>query len=124
MCGIAGIVGKRDEDLARRMSACLAHRGPDADGLYSAEGATLSHRRLSIIDLAGGQQPMQTTDGALCIVYNGEIYNFRELRNDLAKLGLHASSGTDTEIILLAYRAWGPTAIDRLRGMFAFALVD
>jgi asparagine synthase (glutamine-hydrolysing) len=124
MCGIAGIAGRRDEDLALRMSACLAHRGPDADGLYGAEGVTLAHRRLSIIDLASGQQPMQTEDGALCIVYNGEIYNFRELRRELEAEGYRFRTDCDTEVILHAYRQWGEACVERFQGMFAFALWD
>ena len=89
MCGIAGIVGEADGDLIRSMTRVLAHRGPDGEGYYLDEGLALGHRRLSIIDLATGQQPMTTADGRFTIGFNGEIYNFLELREELKGRGAH-----------------------------------
>lgn len=127
MCGIAGVFGKVDSDAVTRMVEVQAHRGPDAKGVWSnAEvPATLGHSRLSIIDLsAAGKQPMTYDDGRLCISYNGEIYNYRELREELQGLGYRFESKSDTEVVLAAYQAWGVDALPRLRGMFAFALID
>jgi asparagine synthase (glutamine-hydrolysing) len=128
MCGIAGFVNREgeaaDRELLARMTATIAHRGPDGDGFYCEGPAGLGHRRLSIIDVAGGSQPMSNEDGTVWVTFNGEIYNFAELRAELAVHGHVACTGTDTEIILLAYRAWGEAAVDRLRGMFAFVLAD
>ena len=106
------------------MTEALAHRGPDDAGLYADESVTLGHRRLSIIDLAGGHQPMAYADGALQIVYNGEVYNFLELRAELEARGHEFRTHCDTEVILAAYAEYGETCVERLRGMFAFALWD
>ena len=126
MCGIAGIVGLGAGGRRERVAAMvrlLAHRGPDDAGLWEGEEACLGHRRLAIIDLsAGGHQPMQ--DGALVLVYNGEIYNYRELRRELAESGAACRSHSDTEVILKGYRVWGEGVLDKLRGMFALALWD
>ncbi len=121
MCGIAGIIGDRAEvDAVRDMSALQAHRGPDDSGLWSEPGAVLGHTRLSILDLsAAGHQPMEL--GPLVVVYNGEIYNFRELR---ATLRGPFHSHSDTEVLLHLYREYGDRCVDRLRGMFAFAIWD
>jgi asparagine synthase (glutamine-hydrolysing) len=135
MCGIAGIVTRQgalpDEGLLRRMSACIAHRGPDGDGIWVAPGVGLAHRRLAIIDLnPTGAQPMQATSPAgfvapvLTIVFNGEIYNYRELRTELEARGASFRTSSDTEVILESYRAWGIESLQKLRGMFAFALWD
>jgi len=130
MCGIAGIIGGDNpstrEQAARRMLASLARRGPDGEGLESWPGATLGHRRLAIIDLSdAGRQPMLTSDGQTGVVFNGEIYNFRELRNDLVALGYHFTSHTDSEVLLHGYREWGlDRLVGRLRGMFVFGLWD
>jgi asparagine synthase (glutamine-hydrolysing) len=129
MCGIAGIIGGNQstrEPAARRMLASLARRGPDGEGLESWPGATLGHRRLAIIDLSdAGRQPMLTADGQIGVVFNGEIYNFRELRNDLLARGYRFTSGTDSEALLHGYREWGlDELLARLRGMFAFGLWD
>lgn len=124
MCGIAGIAGRRDEETVRRMTDALAHRGPDDAGFYADDGVTLGHRRLSIIDLAGGHQPMAGMNGALQLVYNGEIYNFRELRTELEGKGFAFVTNCDTEVILRAYEAYGESCVERFRGMFAFALWD
>ncbi|MEN3330643.1 MAG: hypothetical protein V7641_8 [Blastocatellia bacterium] len=129
MCGIAGIIGGNPssrEPSARRMLAALARRGPDGEGLQSWPGATLGHRRLAIIDLSdAGRQPMLTADGQIGVVFNGEIYNFRELRNDLLARGYRFTSGTDSEVLLHGYREWGlDQLLARLRGMFAVGLWD
>ena len=109
------------------MAACLAHRGPDDVGAWeSADGAVaLAHRRLAVIDLSPlGHNPMTWDDGRLWITFNGEIYNFQELRRELADLGCRFRSQTDTEVILAAYDRWGVDAVHRFAGMFAFALWD
>ncbi len=129
MCGIAGIAditGTRsfDRALVERMADTLAHRGPDEHGLHLAPGIALAHRRLSIIDLSSGQQPMSSDDGQLVVVYNGEIYNFMALRAELSARGHRFATRCDTEVILYAWREWGESCVDHLRGMFAFALWD
>ena len=127
MCGIAGYFGRFDEAPLRRMTQRIAHRGPDADGLHAdaSRGVFLGHRRLSILDIAGGVQPMETEDGRFVIVFNGEIYNFRELRRELEALGARFRTGhSDTEVLLHGYRQWGKDLPRRLNGMWAFALVD
>jgi asparagine synthase (glutamine-hydrolysing) len=130
MCGIAGrwnfLSGAPvDEPVIRRMAETLAHRGPDADGVYVDGPLGLGHRRLAIIDLSpGGRQPMSAADGRLWITYNGEIYNFRELRADLERRGHRFRSQSDTEVILAAYLQFGVGVLDHLRGMFAFAIWD
>jgi asparagine synthase (glutamine-hydrolysing) len=129
VCGIVGIAGNvrvaRESLLAMRDA--MHHRGPDDEGVWwSADGRVgLGHRRLSIIDLSkAGHQPMAAADGALQIVFNGEIYNYQELRADLRTLGHQFTTATDTEVILQAYAAWGTECLSRLNGMFAFALYD
>lgn len=124
MCGIAGIIGKADDGLIQSMTRVLAHRGPDGEGYYLDQGVALGHRRLSIIDLATGQQPMTTADGRYTIVFNGEIYNFRELRRELESQGATFRTRSDTEVLLEAYAAWGRASLEKLRGMFAFAVWD
>ncbi|MGR8921633.1 MAG: XrtA/PEP-CTERM system amidotransferase [Gammaproteobacteria bacterium] len=129
MCGIAGIVdlsgpGAIDRALLRRMTDSLTHRGPDESGLHVDGGVGLGHRRLSIIDLASGQQPMANDDGSCWLTYNGEVYNFRELRPELEQAGFVFRTGSDTEVILRAWEHWGEDCVTRLRGMFAFAVWD
>ncbi|ROT95300.1 amidotransferase 1, exosortase A system-associated [Altererythrobacter sp. FM1] len=129
MCGIAGIFHcgtPKPVDPARveRMCDALVHRGPDGGGVWTAPGVGLGHRRLSIIDIAGSPQPMQSADGRAMIVFNGEIYNFRELRRELELGGAQFRTDGDTEVILAAYRKWGVDCLSRLNGMFAFALYD
>jgi asparagine synthase (glutamine-hydrolysing) len=128
MCGIAGIVdgdGRAlDREALGRMTDAMRLRGPDDAGVWADGAALLGHRRLSIIDLGGGHQPMATPEGDLVVVFNGEIYNFRELRARLEALGHRFASNSDTEAILHAYRAWGPEGVRELDGMFAFALWD
>lgn len=124
MCGITGAVPGIDPELLRRMTATLVHRGPDGDGYFSAPEASLGHRRLAIIDLPGGAQPMTSADGRFTLIFNGEIYNFRELRRELEAAGARFTTRSDTEVLLAAYARWGREALDRLRGMFAFAVWD
>ena len=128
MCGIAGVArrdrGAVDAGLLKRMTGVLAHRGPDGEGFHIAGPVGLGHRRLAIIDLEGGIQPMASEDGSAWITYNGEVYNFRELRGQLVALGHRFRTESDTEVVLAAYRAWGPECVTRLRGMFAFAIWD
>jgi asparagine synthase (glutamine-hydrolysing) len=127
MCGIAGFVGHGSIEDLRRMNAALAHRGPDDDGTW-IEATTrvfLGHRRLSIVDIGGGSQPMWTTDGQLGVVFNGEIYNHLELRAELVAAGcVFQSDHSDTEVLLHGYRTWGPRFTQRLNGMWAFVLYD
>ncbi len=129
MCGIAGIIHTEglkpvDPERVRRMCDAIAHRGPDGEGVWTAPGVGLGHRRLSIIDLAGSPQPMLAAEGDAVIVFNGEIYNYRELRADLIALGATFRTDGDTEVILQAWRHWGVDCLPRLHGMFAFALHD
>lgn len=122
MCGINGVT-RRDRELVERMNAATAHRGPDGIGIYENDHVTFGHNRLAIIDLsAQGAQPMQNADGSLVITYNGELYNYRELRRELS--GYSFKSETDTEVILAAYSKWGIACLKRFNGIFAFALWD
>jgi asparagine synthase (glutamine-hydrolysing) len=129
MCGIAGIFNVNGLPVAppvlRKMTDAIAHRGPDGEGFYVDGFIGLGHRRLAVIDLSSaGHQPMTTPDGQLVISYNGEIYNFRELREELESLGYRFRSRTDTEVLLYAYAEWGEKVLERLNGMFAFAIWD
>lgn len=124
MCGICGYVGQVEAGLLERMLITLRHRGPDETGSFQAEGVGLGVQRLSIIDLAGGQQPLANEDGSLWIAFNGEIYNYRELRADLLAKGHRFRSASDTEVILHLYEEQGEGCLHRLRGMFAFAIWD
>ncbi len=129
MCGIAGFVGSRvDESEARallqRMNRALRHRGPDDEGVHLGPGFGLAHRRLSVIDLDGGHQPMVSQDGKTAIVLNGEIYNYRELRDELTREGFSFRTTSDTEVVLRLYERYGKEAVHRLRGMFALAVWD
>ncbi len=129
MCGIAGIL-YQDTATAparapiKRMTDALAHRGPDGEGFHLAPGIALGHRRLAIIDPAGGHQPMYNEDHSIAIVFNGEIYNFEALRHELAALGHIFRNRCDTEAIIHAWESFGPDCVTRLSGMFAFALWD
>ena len=127
MCGVAGAYQQVDGVRSvRQMSGAQAHRGPDDEGLFSVQDSRVSvhlaHRRLSIIDLAHGHQPF--VKGSLALCYNGELYNYRELRKELTARGTAFSTASDTEVVLEAWRAWGPEALRRFRGMFAFAMFD
>jgi asparagine synthase (glutamine-hydrolysing) len=129
MCGIAGIFDFRgrteiDRALLRRMTDILHHRGPDGDGFHYAPGIGLGHRRLAIVDLATGDQPLYNEDGMVCVVYNGEIYNFQPLMAELAALGHTFRTRCDTEVIVHAWEEWGEACLERFNGMFAFALWD
>jgi asparagine synthase (glutamine-hydrolysing) len=128
MCGICGIVSldgapRRGEEL-RPMLSALAHRGPDGEGIWTDAGATLGHRRLSIIDLQGGAQPMANEDGSVVVTFNGEIYNHREIRERLAGKGHQFKTRSDTEALIHLYEDEGAAMVGRLRGMFAFAIWD
>ncbi len=127
MCGIAGIVGELrqgDREALEAMSACLRHRGPDGDGMYADGRALLASRRLAVIDLAGGRQPMGNEAGTVQVVFNGEIYNFGDLREDLRARGHRFVTRSDTEVLVHAYEAFGEDFVRLLDGMFAFALWD
>ncbi|MFQ5946471.1 MAG: asparagine synthase (glutamine-hydrolyzing) [Anaerolineae bacterium] len=124
MCGIAGYAGPPLSDLVPAMLRVLKHRGPDDTGIHEEPGVGLGMTRLAIIDLAGGSQPMANEDGSLWIVFNGEIYNHRELRPALEAKGHRFKSRSDTEVILHLYEEEGENCVERLRGMFAFALWD
>ena len=129
MCGIAGIFHlstPKPVDPARveRMCDAIAHRGPDGHGVWTAPGVGLGHRRLSIIDLAGSPQQMASSDGRAMLVFNGEIYNYRELREELRKGGAMFHTDGDSEVILAAWQRWGVDCLSRLHGMFAFAIYD
>ena len=127
MCGIAGVVdGARRVELAlvRRLCEALAHRGPDDEGYHDGGHVVLGQRRLAILDLAGGRQPMSNEDGTVWVTFNGEIYNFQDLRERLAGLGHRFSTRSDTETIVHAYEQYGPDCVKHLRGMFAFGLWD
>jgi len=127
MCGIAGFVGRGDRTDLERMTRAIAHRGPDADGHWIEEstGVHLGHRRLAIVDLAGGGQPMWTADGAVGIVFNGEIYNHADLREQLKARGcVFQTDHSDTEVLLHGYREWGDEFVTHLNGMWAFAIYD
>ncbi|HPF59439.1 MAG TPA: amidotransferase 1, exosortase A system-associated [Candidatus Competibacteraceae bacterium] len=129
MCGITGIFDTRhrqeiNRDLLHRMNESQHHRGPDEGGLHIEPGVGLGHRRLSIIDLSTGQQPLFNEDGSVVVVFNGEIYNFQELVPELEALGHVFHTRSDTEVIVHAWEAWGEACVERFRGMFAFALWD
>lgn len=129
MCGISGIVlqnkGAVPREVLNRMAKQLCHRGPDDEGIWEAAGIAFAFRRLSIIDLSTGRQPMRSSDGRYAIVFNGEIYNYQTLREDLEKTGRHTfSTQSDTEVLLHTLMEYGEAGIQRLRGMFAFAFYD
>lgn len=126
MCGICGYIGfKTDTSVLQAMTRSLMHRGPDDYGYWVKGGTALGHARLAIIDLTeAARQPMITQDGRYAIVFNGEIYNYREIRRELANDGEIFQSNSDTEVILLGYRKWGVDILKKLRGMFAFAIWD
>jgi asparagine synthase (glutamine-hydrolysing) len=129
MCGIAGILYEHEAPpdaraAIGRMTSALTHRGPDECGYHVDGRAALGHRRLSIIDLATGQQPMYNEDHTICVVFNGEIYNFAEIRAQLVRAGHGFRTNSDTETIIHAYEEWGEDCVTRFRGMFAFALRD
>src|SRR5438876_8028220 len=127
MCGICGVAGgdpSHGRDLVARMCDSMVHRGPDDAGIEQLDGVTLGMRRLSIIDLAGGHQPMHNEDSTVWVVENGEIYNHRELREQLIAAGHRFVTQSDTEVLVHGYEQWGEGVVERLNGMFAFAVVD
>ena len=132
MCGIAGWIAKPalTQDTLRSMLSAIAHRGPDDEGMsqFHCSGTGhevfLGHRRLAIIDPNGARQPMCDVDAGLAVTFNGEIYNFRELRDELSRLGYSFARDSDTEVLLRAYQHWECKVVDHLRGMFAFAIWD
>jgi asparagine synthase (glutamine-hydrolysing) len=128
MCGICGVVGiesgETGESIVRRMMAAMIHRGPDEEGILLAAPVAAGMRRLSIVDLPGGSQPVWNETETLAVVYNGEIYNFRELRAELENLGHRFRTRSDTEVVVHAYESWGERCVERMNGMFAFALVE
>src|SRR5512139_973421 len=122
MCGIAGLFTfdpavPVDRSVLESMTDVLAHRGPDGRGFYVAPGVGLGHRRLSIIDLATGDQPLANEDGTVWVVFNGEIFNFAEVRSELVARGHRFRTGSDTEVIVHGYEEWGDRCVDRFRGM-------
>ena len=127
MCGFTGFVTRSatpDKMALRAMGDAIRHRGPDGEGHYVDERCAIAHRRLSIIDLEKGQQPIVSPDGRYVIAYNGETYNFRELRGELTAAGHSFRTDCDTEVVLHGYMEWGPEVLKKLRGMFAFVIWD
>ena len=127
MCGIAGIVSVEGLDQhaasrALRMRDVMTHRGPDEAGLHCDTHAALAHRRLTIVDLSSGQQPLSNEDASVWVIFNGEIYNHAEVRRDLEAHGHVYRTRSDTETIVHAYEQWGDACVDRFRRMFAFAI--
>lgn len=127
MCGIAGIIrfdGISSEEEIQRMTRSIAHRGPDGEGIHIRDGIALGHRRLSIIDLENGKQPMLSSDEEVAVTFNGEIYNYPSLKEELGAMGYQFRTHSDTEILIAGYQFWGNDFVKKLRGMFAFCLVD
>src|SRR5208337_4428089 len=128
-CGICGKLNfernnRVNPEVTRAMLDTIRHRGPDDEGTYHGSQVGLGHRRLSIIDLSSGHQPLSNEDGSVWIIFNGEIYNYRELRNFLLSKGHIFKTQTDTEVIVHLYEELGPQCLEKLRGMFAFAIWD
>ncbi len=128
MCGICGVVGiesrESGESVVRRMMAAMVHRGPDEEGILLVSPVAVGMRRLSIVDLSGGSQPVWNETGTLAVVYNGEIYNFKSLRAELESAGHKFRTRSDTEVVVHAYEEWGERCAEHLHGMFAFAVVE
>ena len=126
MCGICGFIGKTDnkEEVLGRMMDKIKHRGPDSEGTFFADDVAIGFRRLSIIDLDNGSQPMKNKDGSIVLTMNGEIYNYRELRSELIARGHTFANNSDTEVIIHGYEEYGIDVLNKLRGMFAFMLWD
>jgi len=124
MCGICGFTGYRQDQktVIERMMKAIEHRGPDSEGSFCREKITLGFRRLSIIDLEDGQQPMESADGNLHIVFNGEIYDYKELRAELEAFGISFCTHSDTEVLINTIQLYGEKALNKLRGMFGFAV--
>lgn len=124
MCGIAGFLGEPDHDLLAAMCERIEHRGPDGEGYLERPHASLGHRRLAVIDIEHGQEPMSNADGDVHLVYNGEVYNFRELRKELEGFGRRFKTACDAEVVLAAYEQWGNECFPRFNGMWGLALLD
>ncbi|MCG3160946.1 MAG: Asparagine synthetase [glutamine-hydrolyzing] 1 [Acidobacteria bacterium] len=124
MCGICGYIGVVEDGLLESMTAALSHRGPDSAGYFRGDGAGLGHRRLSVIDVEGGQQPIENEDGSLALICNGEIYNYQTLREGLLARGHRFRTKSDSEVILHLYEDQGPDCLQRLNGIFAIAIYD
>ena len=126
MCGICGFTGQLEqrEDIIQKMTEVITHRGPDSDGLYMDDTVAMGFRRLSIIDLEGGDQPITNEDGTLVLTYNGEIYNYKDLRKELEEAGHTFATESDSEVLVHAFEEWNEDCLPRLRGMFAFALYN
>src|SRR5579859_3607655 len=126
MCGITGLLrldgGPIDAGVLHRMTRAIAHRGPDGQTCHAEPGLGFGHLRLAIVDVAGGAQPMTNEDGSIVIVYNGEVYTFPELRRELQARGHVFANHCDTEAVVHAWEEWGPACVERLDGMFAFAI--
>ena len=126
MCGIAGIYNKNglpeDRTIIEKMSLAIEHRGPDEEGFHLDNHVHLASRRLSIIDLSAGEQPIYNKDQSRCIVYNGEIYNYQGLKKELSSRGHVFKTNTDTEVVLLAYEEWGEKCLNRFKGMFSICI--
>ena len=127
MCGINGIISKKSNKkknlkIIKDMNNKIIHRGPNAEGIYADDRVALGHRRLSIIDLEGGNQPIYNEDESIMIVYNGEVYNYKELKEELTDHTFKTNS--DTEVLVHAYEEWGISFLEKVRGMFAFAIYD
>lgn len=124
MCGFVGYINKKEKNFIKKMNDAIIHRGPDDESYYTDENIAMGFRRLSIIDLEGGRQPMSNEDESLVITFNGEIYNFKDIKKDLIDKGHIFKTASDTEVILHGYEEYGNTILEKLRGMFAFAIWD
>ena len=126
MCGITGFINNKSnkKEIIKKMADRIAHRGPDGEGYYIDDDVALAHRRLAIIDLSTGKQPMYSSDKSLVIVFNGEIYNYLEIKDELKKLGYKFNNKSDTEVIIYGYQEWKEDVVKHLRGMYAFAIYD
>ena len=126
MCGFVGYINKEKDktETIKKMADLIAHRGPDSEGYYCDKNIALGFRRLSIIDLKSGSQPIYNEDKTKVIIFNGEIYNFESLKEELIKEGHKFTTKTDTEVLLHGYEQWQEKLLDKLRGMFAFVIYD
>ena len=124
MCGFVGFTGDPNQGVLHSMADAIAHRGPDDADYYEDGDVSLGFRRLSIIDLSGGRQPMQNEDGSMVLVFNGEIYNYQDLKRDLLAAGHSFKTAADSEVLLHGYEEYGPDLLGKLRGMFAFVIWD
>ena len=124
MCGIAGFLGQRDTELLTTMSHTFVHRGPDDSGIYEGRFINLAFRRMSVLDIDKGNQPIVSNNKKIIGMVNGEIYNFKELRHELKNLGINFNSNSDSEVVIQGYQIWGSDVFNKLLGMFAIALWD